>query len=509
MKTKYLFLAVAALGMAACAEVDDFSQNYAPAGGGVEKGYLAVDLNADGATRAAGDSYEDGTVAEQAVSRAAFFFFDAAGNPFNINADGNYFNVAVADNGSAAAPNIESMTNPVLVVEKYKGEFPASVVAIVNYTATASFPLANLRNQVISEGHTSGADFVMTNSVYADGAGNAVYATPLTIDNFQTSEAAALENPVTIHVERVVAKMNVTAGATAFDTGVKLNGKSVFARVSGWNVISNPMSSYLIKTIDTTWDPSTLGFTWNDIPYFRSYWAGLCQPASNHTFAYNDLTNNDSTVEYLGEYVGAANNERTKYIVAAQLQDENGAAIEIAQWYGTSYIGEEALLAAVAPTLKQKFMQFNGIDTYTNIDDSQLKCVAGNAAAESYEVVFQIAEGVETDNWYAFDGVNYTKIADPNAELAKIEPAKIWKDGMTYYYGDVKHLGVAGSAGEFGVVRNHSYKVAIQGIKGWGTPVYDPALQVVPVKPTDKETYISAEINVLSWRVVSQDVTLQ
>ena len=250
MKTKYLFLAVAALGMAACAEVDDFSQNYAPAGGGVEKGYLAVDLNADGATRAAGDSYEDGTVAEQAVSRAAFFFFDAAGNPFNINADGNYFNVAVADNGSAAAPNIESMTNPVLVVEKYKGEFPASVVAIVNYTATASFPLANLRNQVISEGHTSGADFVMTNSVYADGAGNAVYATPLTIDNFQTSEAAALENPVTIHVERVVAKMNVTAGATAFDTGVKVNDKSVFASRIGRRVRSR-QSSMTKRTAST------------------------------------------------------------------------------------------------------------------------------------------------------------------------------------------------------------------------------------------------------------------
>ena len=509
MKTKYLVLAIAALGMAACTKVDDISQESTPTIGGPDKGYLAVDLNADGATRAAGDTYEDGTVAEQAVSSATFYFFDAAGNPFNINANGNFFNVAVADNGSTVAPNIESMTSPVLVVEKYKGEFPASIAAVVNYNGNTSLSLADLRDVISSEGHTSGANFIMTNSVYADGAGSAVYATPLTIDNFQTSEAAALENPVTIHVERIVAKMSVTAGATAFDTGVQIDGKKVFARVYGWEVISNPMASYLLKSIDATWNPSTLGFTWNDIPYFRSYWAGKGLAASNHTFAYNDLTNNDSTVEYLGEYTGAANTERTKYIVAAQLQDESGAALEIAQWYGTSYIGENALLAAVAPTLKQKFMQFNGIDTYTDIDDSQLKCVAGSAGAESYEVVFQLAEGVTTDNWYAFDGVNYTKIADPNAELAKIEPAKIWKDGMTYYYGDVKHLGTAGSIGEFGIVRNHSYKIAVQGVQGWGTPVYDPTQQVVPVKPTDKETYISAEINVLSWRVVSHDVTLQ
>ena len=34
-------------------------------------------------------------------------------------------------------------------------------------------------------------------------------------------------------------------------------------------------------------------------------------------------------------------------------------------------------------------------------------------------------------------------------------------------------------------------------------------MEVVPVKPTDKETYISAEINVLSWRVVSYDAVLE
>jgi hypothetical protein len=130
------------------------------------------------------------------------------------------------------------------------------------------------------------------------------------------------------------------------------------------------------------------------------------------------------------------------------------------------------------------------------------------AGAESYEVKFQLADGVETTNWFSFDGSTYTAV-DANAELAKVEPAKIWKDGMTYYYADVKHLGSVGSTGEYGIIRNHSYKIAVNGVKGWGTPVYDPNQEVVPVKPTDKETYISAEINVLSWRVVSEDVTLE
>ena len=127
---------------------------------------------------------------------------------------------------------------------------------------------------------------------------------------------------------------------------------------------------------------------------------------------------------------------------------------------------------------------------------------------ESYEVSFQLAEGIDTTNWFSFDGASYTSV-DANAVLAAVEPAKVWKNGMTYYYADIKHLGSAGSVGEYGIIRNHSYKVAIDGVKGWGTPVYDPAAEVVPVKPTDKETYISAEIKVLSWRVVSYNVTLE
>ena len=506
MKTKYFFLALAAMGCVACSEKTEAPKNDPQAGVGADKGYLAIDLkSADDVTRVEGGQYEDGTAAEQFVESATFYFFDAAGNAFNVNANGNYFYVQVQDNGSTQAPNIESMTDPVLVIEKYKGQFPAKVVAVVNYQGTASRSLNDLKNNLTTVGHTSGANFIMTNSVYANAAGVQVDATELTIDNFQTTADKALANPVKVYVERTTAKLNVAAGATAFDTGVKLGDSAVYAKVMGWDVIGNQSESYYVKSIDPTWTDAALGFVWNDAPYFRSYWASKSvAEAVDNNVAYNDLTNSDATVEYLGEQVGA----RATYVVAAQLQDADGNALEIAQWYGTNYVGEEALLVAVAPTLKTKLMHFDGASTYTSIDDSQIKCVAGAAGAESYEVVFQLADGVDATNWFSFDGTNYTPV-DANAVLASVEPAKVWKSGMTYYYADVKHLGTTGTVGEYGIIRNHSYKVAINGVKGWGTPVYDPSLQVVPVKPTDKETYISAEIEVLSWRVVSYDVTLE
>ena len=506
MRIKYFIFAMAAMAAVACSEKSEAPKSDPQAGVSADKGYIALNLKAaDDITRAEGGIYEDGTEAEQAVTGATFYFFDAAGNIFDINANGNYFYVAATDNGQTSAPNIESMTDPVLVVEKYKGQFPAKVVALVNYEGATSFSLAELKSGYVEMGHDNGANFVMSNSVYANAAGQQIDATELTIDNFQTTAEKALANPVTIYVERMTAKLNVSANEAKYDTGAKLNDTEVYAKVLGWEVIGNKVDSFYIKSIDPTWTNESLGFVWNDAPYFRSYWASKCSSqTTDSNFAYNELVNTNDTVEYLGEQVGS----RATYVVAAQLQDADGNALEIAQWYGTSYVGEEALLAAVAPTLKTKLMHFDGVSTYTSIDDSEIACVAGAAGTESYEVSFKLAEGVDATNWYSFDGTSYTAV-DANTVLAAVEPAKVWKNGMTYYYADIKHLGSAGSVGEYGIIRNHSYKVNIDGVKGWGTPVYDPSQEVVPVKPTDKETYISAKIDVLAWRVVSYNVTLE
>lgn len=506
MKTKYFLLGLAALGFAACSEPIDDASQINPIGGGT-KGYMAIDLkSSDDVVRAANATYEDGTAAEQAISCATFYFFDQAGKAFNVNSSGNYVYVpVVTDNGGETEPNIESMTDPVLVIEKYKGKFPSSVVAVLNYEGSESKSLDDLKNNMTSVGRTEQYGFIMTNSVYKNAAGKEVDATPLTIDHFHTTPDKAKKNPVTIYVERMTAKVSVATKEEKFDTDVEFENAPVYAKILGWKLVSNQTESYFVKTIDPLWTDEELGFPWNDAPYYRSYWTKKCVAATaTNKFAYNDLANSvGTTIEYTGEQV----NTRTKYVVKAQLQKANGDALEIAQWYGTNYAGEENLLKAVVATLQNKFMHNNG-DTYNSIEHTQLQCVAGMTDAKSYEVKFQLATGIETTNWFSFDGSTYTPI-DINAELAKLEPAKIWNDGMTYYYADIKHLAEEeGKIGEYGVVRNHSYKVNIVDVNGWGTPVYDPRQEVVPVKPTDKETYIAAEINVLSWRVVSQDVTL-
>ena len=87
-------------------------------------------------------------------------------------------------------------------------------------------------------------------------------------------------------------------------------------------------------------------------------------------------------------------------------------------------------------------------------------------------------------------------------------PVEIHNQGRTYYYTPIKHLGKPGSIAEYGIVRNHSYQVELNSIKGFGTPVYDPNKKIVPVVPSDDLTYLAAKISVLSWRVVSSTVDL-
>lgn len=61
--------------------------------------------------------------------------------------------------------------------------------------------------------------------------------------------------------------------------------------------------------------------------------------------------------------------------------------------------------------------------------------------------------------------------------------------------------------GDYGVVRNHVYKLKINSISGLGSGIGDLNQPIVP--PTEVENYyISARLNILKWRIVSQSVDL-
>ena len=524
---KYLFLAVAALGFAACAE-KGLENNTAT--GELEESYVAITLAADDMNTKAGTDpdgvYDLGLDEERAVKSAYVFFFKD-GAAFPVKFDGttstnggaiNYLPVTLTGE-EKNMDNISDVKDAVLILQKYKGEYPNQIVAVLNWTpAEKKYKLTDLQAEIAAlKGDQNG--FIMSNAVYADKENETVEAADLTIANIAKNETEALANPVTIHVERVAAKVTFSAeNSGRFNVG-EVDGKKIYAQIRGFQLYNDYQTSWLMKRINpTTW--GDLGFNWNDPSWFRSYWAtSLDTDFTENTFEWETGYTELNKFVYCGENTRSwskNNDVRTKVIVKATLVDESGSVRqEVVNWYGKDYLGEGNLLKVVANTLKNTYFTANTTaegTEYVGLAVTDIKCVGRNVEDDNaYEVYFELSDAAAAKTWCKYTGGEYVGIttSDLNTELAGVQPALVYNDGMTYYYTDIKHLGADESTAEYGVVRNHVYKVHITGITGFGTPVYDPTTDfIVPDKPSEINSYVAAQINILSWRLVEHNYEL-
>ena len=574
---KYLFLAMALLGMASCTNEDITNGNKPIHGGEIEESYIAINLSASDVTRAEGGIYVKGADAERAVKTAHFFFFKD-GEPFPVNitngavtSPGDTINhLSASLSGSTSGMNnVSDIKDVVLLLSSYKGEYPNQIVAVLNWNPepTKAYSLSELEIAVNIATEYEGTDyFVMSNAVYA--AGDKVMdATPLTLDNIKKSQADAMAAPVKIYVERVAAKVTVTTadGTNLINLNKPLEDayvvvgapvtKDVYAKLLGWELYNDNTQSYLLKQIDPSWDNTvtSVGFNWNDPAWYRSYWAAsLARPTGDDNsfqmeyatvpagfatkYGYAIGNNNevgtdyetDKSFTYIGENTNGKDNG-TKVILKAQLVDVDGNALEIASWYGNKYIGEESLRTAVANTLKYTLYYKESDDKFVGLTPEDLQCVAGGTAdapagVDANEVYFQLSTVGQTKDWYKLVNGEYKPVANDtsndaksvtatNAYLKSIQPGILYKNGETFYYVDIKHLGAPNSLAEYGVVRNHIYNIVINSIGGYGSPIYVGTSNLVtpgyPDTPDAEETFVSAQINILSWRLVNQQVDIQ
>jgi hypothetical protein len=226
----------------------------------------------------------------------------------------------------------------------------------------------------------------------------------------------------------------------------------------------------------------------------------------------------------------------TKAVIKAQLVTTDGNVdkpLELAIWNNVEYVDEvgtdgsqggKSLRIAVANTLKYTYFTKSG-DTYTGITPEDLQCVTGGTTdaptnVKANEVYFKLSDTGNGKNWYKLVNGLYTPMADdlkpdPNGAIALNEALKsvpkaiLYKNGETFYYVDIKHLGAPNSVAEYGIVRNHVYNVTINSIKGYGSPVYTGVSYLEYPQITEQSTYVSAKINILSWKLVNQSVDIQ
>ena len=603
MKNSFFLIPAFALALASCSGdapiLEDETYD-----GPLQTNYLTVNISDTGImqTRAEGDGdatdenkeiYEDGKPEENAVTGVRFYFFDAFGKAVRVsNALGtlNYYldwapDQIVTDPEFDAKENEneEKRLTAQLIIKTPEGDrLPTSVAAVINPTADVKSAtitdISSLNNLVknfsitTTDGNTS--PFVMSNSVYAkDGENIDVVGVD---GHIESTSTAAINNPITLHVERVNAKVRLTLDSqltsegkgkeitgedgstfTIYDTGVEnTSGDSnskIYVKFIGWNVTCEPTQSRVMKLIDPTWTSEGIFgqdvLNWTSNTLHRSFWAK--NPTLKYLFKEDktfDLDGSDykygafdhaqaitgfDTDHFTYTQENASDNDAapahpTKVIIAAQLVDENGNDITLAEW-GTNHYTVDGLLNNLASLANiYSITETQGDDgtksiKHTKIDGTYFKFVSAQEAGKY--------DASDKGRYYAYIQLDPEKIKDLqltdsptgvakdpselNEALLNIDPAKVWKTGHTYYYFDIAHLGVTPTEeaptvypGSFGVVRNHIYEACITSLAGLGTPVFNDDEVIVPEKPEKDQSFIAAQIHILSWRLVKKNIDL-
>ncbi len=352
-------------------------------------------------------------------------------------------------------------------------------------------------------------------------------------------------------------------GAVVPDSEYKIGegdaAKQVYLKLDGWDVTADLRYEYLSKHIVYSWEQTYLGAgtTWFSAENHRSYWANVCNPNGrnnyNQYYAYNNANHlknkkfdgtewvycNENT-----ERPAELNLEPTQVLITGTLCDKDGKALNICEYGGNRIIDDEVLTAlrkryALMYTASRdqlpykqvvdgstvKYVQLAYTDiTFIPIENLNNTPAAGTTdeakgnpqvTSGRYKVYATLTEDAKAATWYKkitvdAEGKVSVSEADKLTDTKPIEDklyslsyAEIWKSGKTYYYFDIKHLG-----DKWGTVRNHIYDLNLTKIYGIGTPVYDETKVIIPEKPQNDQTFIAAQVNILSWRVVANEVTL-
>lgn len=343
--------------------------------------------------------------------------------------------------------------------------------------------------------------------------------------------------------------------------------KPIYVKLLGWNTTTTANVSRLVKEVYPDWTSQGLFgnplLRWNTENYSRSFWALNPDPATSE-FAYqignfgsvdgyfdvkDDYPANRNAIPGKGEWstvylqenasaYAAKNAELTgpadasKVIIAAQLMEKVGEKFEplsLAMWEYKHYTLES--LKTVFANRLDLYYEYKDAATgqteYRKIEPEDIdfktweqlkgdKDVSSDAKTDDaeyyvYPVLSELEGKGKNKQWNkgGEQGADLTIKQAQDRMREMLNRAMVWNSGLTYYFFDILHLGGEGSVAETGIVRNHLYATTVTSIKGLGTPVYDPGQTIHPQVPEYDESFISAAVKILSWRVVSSNYEIE
>lgn len=511
MKTRGLFLSALMMGavMAGCSNEEVLNNDFQKPEG--NEYYMAVNFFTSGATSRAAEDFAAASDDEVAVKNAVFYFLDENGNAC---ADPYMHGALTLSSSSHHADSDDKEATPIIVM-KNPTTNPSSIVTLLNVPEGFAYnsykSLSAL--QAISGDYVDNANgFVMSNSVYADGE-NVVIGAPVTADNIYKTRQdleVGIQNEsavaVPVHVERVVAKVQVTNSiAKVTDNEVNLDGAgnvAVNVTVNGWWLDNVKDESYIMKSLNPG---SYEGTWWNDADNLRSYWA--------ESYAGADLLNgswssNVNNAIYCHENTSE---NPTQLVVAATLSIGEDEATTLVRWRNTYYT-EDGFKTAFLNNFLSAYKYYYQVSAgeYKLITKDMLD-FAYNTNEETvtehdYEAIVTLNT---TEQLYTITGETATAVdaATVEEKLEGFATVKLWNGGKTYYYLPIAHLAESGADA---VVRNHVYQMNLNSVAGLGTPVPNDDKVIVPEKVEgDELSYIAASVYVLKWKLVENNVDLK
>lgn len=550
MRIKSLFLSML-VGMAfvGCSSEKELN------GGGTDPvkggtGYVAVNIVQPKTvgTRATGD-FENGDAAENNASEGLFFIFDASGKVHNVNGKLSQ-RIKLAGSGTTENPAVERIYNAILLIDGVKDNPTGAnqIVCILNAPAGLETGVTNLSDlqakvEDYCTGKTEDGKFVMSNSVYYDGDNNLIVATPVKIENVKKSASEALNNPVDIYVERVVAKVRAkqkTGGITNNVVKITVDGveHSYTIHIDGIALSNRSDKAYLLKSLTGY---SNDKWTWNDKTNFRSFWEVMpgkkdgTDQVTVQKVSWNDIDGDGhynaeatpgnycftqyilpNTFEKTGDVIN------TSIMVAAHLTETVDGTPKNADlvWIRGGYTTDKGALNVIASAVQTKFAYYKktGESSYKELEFSDFEWKGEKGVG--YSCYAQLKTEFGTDNKiYEFTDVTPAEVTDGVSKVNNYLQSKDnslyarkYTDGKSYYFVEIEHVAATGS-GETakpainGIVRNHIYDLTLNSIAGPGIPVFNPADKNIPQEPEDENLYfLGARVNVLDWRIVSQGV---
>lgn len=571
-KVKLFSFALAALMLGACSSedgIDNGGQGTVLPG---EKGYisLAINLPTTPSTRA-NDDFDDGLPVEYAVNNATLLIFegtDEASAKFAGGYDlGTITPNTVGGNITSTFKVTKEIKKPVngdlyaLVVVnrgdvlttedqgatwKLNGTELSALTTLSAFNATAQEIAAEKLYDTTDDGN----GFFMTNApLYSvpggtvqPSNGNLSTLTLINAENVYTTAAEAEANPAaSVYVERAVAK--VTVNGTNGNLG---NNAGMTYTISGWTFDVTNKKTYLVRNMtdaNTWWNynvagdyrfvgsaavgPNLYRTYWGVDPNYSSYIAGDFNIFAGQTPAdLNPVNGNGYCLENTFDVDNQNQNQTTRVIVAATLNagstfyilDNDKGKIwsktEAEDAVKAEYLGNQAVIAALTANLDGADKKITGDDLTVTFDEA-----AGDLTVTMIEI--------SADKAGDFKGGEIPDALTPgteanNAILAAVNAGKkvsCYANGVAYYPVMIRHFDdnqtpwsnveYGGNEnnflGRYGVLRNNWYEINVTGIKDIG---YADVPDVYGTPDDPMESYISVEINVLSWAKRSQNVEL-